>query len=63
MNDVSNRMKATESYVSVYLPYNIFVKIQNLLHMAFRGTTWMDKAKDYETELLKTYILDILADE
>ena len=23
----------------------------------------MDKAKDYETELLKTYILEILADE
>ena len=31
--------------------------------MAFRGTTWLEKAKDYETELLKVYILEILADE
>jgi hypothetical protein len=50
LTDVSNRMRSTESFVSVYLPYNIFVKIQNLLHMAFRGTTWLEKAKDYETE-------------
>ena len=63
VSDVSNRMKSTESYVSVYLPYNIFVKIQNLLHMAFRGTSWLEKAKEYETEQLKTYILEILADE
>lgn len=31
--------------------------------MAFRGTSWLEKAKDYETELLKIYILEILADE
>lgn len=31
--------------------------------MAFRGTSWLEKAKDYETELLKTYILEILADD
>jgi hypothetical protein len=43
-------MNSTESFVSVYLPYNIFVKIQNLLHMAFRGTIYLEKAKDYETE-------------
>lgn len=31
--------------------------------MAFRGTAYLEKAKDYETEQLKAYILEILADE
>lgn len=63
VKDVSNRMNSTESFVSVYLPYNIFVKIQNLLHMAFRGTVYLEKAKEYETEQLKAFVLEILADE
>ena len=61
--DLSNRVRATESYVLVYLPYNIFVKIQNLLHMAFKGTPWLEQTKEYETQLLKVYMLEILADD
>ncbi len=31
--------------------------------MAFRGTQFLEKSKEYETEMLKAYILEILADE
>lgn len=46
--DLSNRIKAVENYVHTYMPYNLFVKIQNYLHMAFRSTTYLDRCKEYE---------------
>jgi len=58
-----NRIKGNENYVHRYLPYNLFVMVQNMFHLTLKGTDYLEKIKAWENNKLQQYILDMLADD
>jgi len=58
-----NKIKSSDNYTHRYLPYNIFVMVQNMFHLTLKGTGYMEKMKAWEDNTLKQYMMDMLADE
>ena len=51
----------TDTYLDKYLPYNNFVQLFEILHMALPEET-MREVEDYESCKVQNYLADILVD-
>ena len=61
IEDVYNRLVTQEIYLEKYLPYNSYVQLSELLHVAL-DLKQIAKFEDYENAKLQNYLADILQD-
>lgn len=61
LDDLYNRMIKTDTYLEKYLPYNSFVQLSEVLHVALERKH-LKKLEDYENAKLQNYLADILLD-
>jgi hypothetical protein len=63
LDDQNTRLKIAENHVHLYLPYNLFCRTMNYLHVVLRQSGFLDLAKEYEDEQMRAFMFDILADD
>ncbi len=56
-----NRLTETEVYLDKYLPYNSFVQLSEVLHVALEPKN-LTKLEDYENAKLQNFLAEILLD-
>ena len=61
IDDVYNRSVSTDLYLEKYLPYNTFVQMSEVLHVAL-DAEHLKKIANYENAKLQNYLADILLD-
>ncbi len=61
IDDVFNRLTETEVYLDKYLPYNSFVQLSEVLHVALEPKN-LKKLEDYENAKLQNFLAEILLD-
>ena len=59
--DMFNRALTTDTYLEKYLPYNNFVQLFEIMHMAL-PVEMMKGIEDYESCKMQNYLADILLD-